>query len=275
MIFFMARQMGPHFFVGNYNGMVGYKVGDKYFFRCMPDQVTQTKATKKAAGDFSAASSCGKLIRHALHQAMDLKQEHRLTNRLNKVMAKVIRQDTARQAGSRLVLPEHLNLLKNFSFSSETKLDNVLLGIEADIEQSAFITVSIPTIVNIKRTKRTTHVEIKAIALSADFAKGICKQTSAEPVLIDVSQPWKALVLTMPRPGKDATLVILQVRAFELVNGEISVFADKNYCAADIIAVLPPLPAMKVKPNSKPSLKKIPSYKEHYNGTRAILPQRE
>jgi hypothetical protein len=121
MIFFMARQMGPFFFVGAYNGMVGYKVGDKYFFRSIPDHVTQTTATKKAAEDFSAASSCSKLVRQALHQSMDLKQEHQLTNRLNK----------------------------------------------------------------------------------------------------------------------------------------------------------PPLPVMKVKPNNKPSLKKIPSYKEHYNGTRAILQQRE
>ena len=275
MIFFMARQMGPFFFVGAYNGMVGYKVGDKYFFRCIPDHVTQTTATKKAAEDFSAASSCGKLVRQALHQAMDLKQEHQLTNRLNKVMAKVVRRDTARQAGSRLVLPEHLDVLKNFSFNSETKLDNVLLGIEADIEQSALITISIPTVAKIKRTKRTTHVEIKAIAISANFARGICKQTCSEAIMVDVSQPWKALELTMPRPGKDATLVILQVRAFELVNGGMSVFSDKNYFAADIVAVMPPQPVVKVKPNNKPSLKKIPSYKEHYNGTRAILQKRE
>lgn len=274
MIFFMARQMGPFYFTGTYNGMVGYKVGNEYFFRSIPDHVTQTTATKKAAEDFAAASSCGKMIRQALHKVMDLKQEHQLTNRLNKVMAKVIRRDTAHQAGSRLVLPEHLEVLKNFSFNSETKLDNVLPGIEAEIEQSAFITVSIPTVAKIKRTKRTTHIEIKAIAISANFARGTCKQTSSEAVMIDVNQPWKTLELTMPRPGKDHTLVILQVRAFEKVNGGMTVFSDKNYCAADIIAVMPPLPVVKVKTNSKPSLKKIPSYKHHYNGTRTIL-QRE
>lgn len=270
----MAQQMGAFPFVGTFNGVVGYKVGNKYFFRSIPDHVTQTSATKLAAEDFGTASSCSKLIRQALHQAMDLKQEHRLTNRLNKVMAKVIRKDATHQAGSRLVLPEHLTMLKNFSFNKETKLDNVLLGIEADIEQAAFITVSIPTVAKVKHTRRTTHVEIKAIAISANFARGTFSQTTSEAVLIDVRQPWKALELTMPRPGKDATLIILQVRALEKVNGELSVFEDKKYCAADIIAVMPPMPVMKMKANSKPSLKKIPEIKHHYNGTRTI-PQRE
>lgn len=273
----MARQMGPFFFTGTYNGMVGYKVGDEYFFRRIADQVTQTKATRRASGDFGAASSCGKLIRQALHQAMDLKQEHSLTNRLNRIMAKVIRKDTIRQAGNRLALPEHLGMLEDFSFIKKTRLDNVLLGIEADIEQSAFITVSIPTVAKIKCTKRTTHIEVKAIAISVNFARGTFKQTTSEAVCIPANQTWKALELTMPRPGTDATLVILQVRALEEVNGQRSMFSDKNYCAAEIIAVMPPLPVIKVKANSKPSLKKIPaipSYKHHYNGTKT-LPKRE
>ncbi|MRG46118.1 hypothetical protein GFS24_13395 [Chitinophaga sp. SYP-B3965] len=272
----MARQMGPFYFTGTYNGMVGYKVGNDYFFRAIPDEITQTAATKLAAEDFGVASTCGKLIRQALHQSMDLKQEHRLTNRLNKVLAKVIRKDTAHLAGSRLVLPEHLSLLKGFAFNKETKLDTVLLGIEAEIEQTAFITVNIPIVSKIKRTKRTTHVEIKAIAISADFAGGTFKQTTSEAILIDVHQPWKPLELTMPRPGKETALVILQVRALEEVNGAKSVFEDKNYCAADIIAVLPPMPVIEMRSNSKPSLKKIPALlptKHHYGKT--TIPQLE
>lgn len=46
--------MGPFYFIGKYNGMVGYKVGDEYFFRSIADHVEQTKATKRAAEDFGA-----------------------------------------------------------------------------------------------------------------------------------------------------------------------------------------------------------------------------
>jgi hypothetical protein len=258
----MARQEGPFYFTGEYNGVIGYKVGNEYFFRSIPKVVHQTAATKKASEDFGTASSCGRVIRQALHQVMDLPQDRFLTNRLNKIMAKVIR------LGNRMVLPEHLSILKTFSFNKEVKIDSVLLGVQAITEQQDQIFVSLPSVAKIKRTHNTTHIEIKAIAISANFAKGTYKTSTSEAVMINAREAFQPLELTMPRPGSGATMVILQVRAFEKEKEEYTLLSDKQYFAADIIAVLLPLPVLKIKANHKPNLKKIPApaVHKHYFG---------
>lgn len=255
----MARQEGPFYFTGKYKGMIGFKVKGVYFFKSMPEEINQTPATKKASEDFGTASSCGKVIRQALHQAVDIPQDSSLTRRLNKVMAKVLRLDKTHTTGNKAVLPEHLSILKAFAFNEDTKIDNVLLGVQAITEQQDHIAVSLPSVAKIKRTRNTTHIEIKAIAISANFAKGTYKTTTSEAVLINARQAFQPMELTMPRPGSEATMVILQVRAFELADGEYTRLSDKRYFSADIIAVLPPLPALKVKANPKPKLKKIPA----------------
>lgn len=272
----MARQEGPFYFTGEYNGVIGYKVGNVYFFRAKPEVIHQTVATKKASEDFGTASSCGRVIRQALHQAMDLPQDRFLSNRLNKMMAKVIRMDKTHRTGSKVVLPEHLSILKTFSFNKEVKIDSVLLGVQAITEQQDHISVNIPAVAKIKRTRNTTHIEIKAIAISADFTRGTYKTTTSEAVMINARERFQPLELTMPRPGSEVAIVILQVRAFEKKEGDYTLLSDKKYFSADIIAVLPPLPVLKIKTNHKPKLKKIPApaVHKHYFGL-TFTPQLE
>lgn len=253
----MPKQAGPHFYTGEFNGMIGYKIGDTYYFRKMPEKVHQTSETKHASGDFGTASSCGKLIRQALHNTMDINQDRFLTNRLNTIIAKILRADTAHKTGSKVMLPEHIGMLKDFSFNMETRADNVLLGLNPQITDDSGISINIPSIAKIKHTNTTTHIEIKAIALSANFAKDICKQAVSEAVMINVRKPIPPIVLTMPRPGNDATLIILQVRPIERLGEKTYELQDKKYLAADIIAVLPFIPLMKFKKTQqKPAKKK-------------------
>jgi hypothetical protein len=272
----MARQEGPFYFTGKYKGVIGFKTKNGYFFKSIPEEVNQTPDTKKASEDFGSASSCSKVIRQALHGAMDLPQDSSLANRLNKMMAKVLRLDKIHTTGNKIVLPEHLSTLKAFAFNEETTIDNVLLGMQAIITQQDYISVSLPSIAKIKRTKNTTHIEIKAIAISANFARGTYKANTSEAVMINARQEFQPLELRMPNPGNGPAMVILQVRAFELVNGEYTLLENKRFCAADIIAVLPPLPALRIKANHKPNLKKIPApvvHKQYFGLT--PVPQKE
>lgn len=268
----MATQTGAFPFIGTYNGVVGYRVGNKHFFRSIPDEVKQTSATKRASEDFGKASTCGKLIRKALHQAMDLPQDRFLTNRLNRTFAQIIRADRTHKPGKKIPLPEHLSKLKGFAFNKEVKIDTVLLGLQAETEQQEYISVSIPHISKIHRTRNTTHVEIKAIAISANFAKETFRQTTSEAVMINVRETLQPLGLTLPRPGSEATIIILQVRAYQLKDGTLNLLADKKYFAADIIAVLPPMPVItaKRKPQSKTPHESL-TQKHHFGITHPKL----
>lgn len=262
----MATQTGAFPFIGTYNGVVGYRIGNKHFFRSIPEGVKQTSATKRASEDFGKASTCGKLIRKALHQAMDIPQDRFLTNRLNSAFAQIIRADKTHKPGKKTPLPEHLTKLKGFAFNNEVKIDTVLLGLQAETEQQDHISVSIPHISKISRTRNTTHVEIKAIAITANFAKEIFRQTTSAAIMIDVQETLQPMELTLPRPGSEATIVILQVRAYQLEDGELKVLADKKYFAADIIAILPPMPVITAKRKPGMNQPSEPVTQKHHFG---------
>lgn len=252
----MPRQAGPPYFIGKHNGVIGFKLGDKYFFRKMPEKVTQSTETKQASKDFSSASSYSKLLRQALHRVMDIKQHSTLTNRLNTILAKILREDKDHKTGHKVMSYEHMLLLKGFAFNKETKVDNVLHGLEISIAYDVHISVSIPSVPRIKRTRNTTHIEIKAIALSPDFAKGTCKETASEALMINAREPFQPITLTMLRPGNQATIIILQVRPFEQEHGKFYVLEDKKYFAADIMGILPMIPLMKFKKAPAPKKRK-------------------
>lgn len=258
----MPKQQGPHYFTGEYNGMIGYFMNGNYYFRSMPEKVTQTAQTKLASKDFGSASSCGKLIRQALDKVMDLKQDRALTNRLNTIMAKILREDNTHKTGHKAIQPEHMHLLKGFSFNTETKVDNVLRGLNIIITDDEHISVNIPSAPVIKRTRNTTHIEIKAIALSPDFEKGTCKQTASDALMVSVREPFPPSALTMLRPGNQATIIILQVRPFAKEHGKFYELSDKKYFAAEIMSILPMIPLLKFKNAPKPSARKATNTKK-------------
>jgi hypothetical protein len=228
-----------------------------YYFRKAPEKVTQTTETKQASKDFGSASSSGKLIRQALLKVMDLKLNRFPTNRLNAILAKILREDKRHKTGSKAMLPEHMHLLKGFSFNQDTKVDNVLQALEIAVSYNESISISITSVPNIKRTRNTTHIEIKAIALSLDFAKETCQQAVSEALMINAREPFQPMTLTMPRPGNQATIIILQVQPLEQEHGKFYKLQNKKFQAADIITVLPVIPLMTFKkPRKQPPKKK-------------------
>ncbi|ASZ14210.1 hypothetical protein KTO58_02930 [Chitinophaga pendula] len=82
----MAKQRGPITFSGNLYDVIGYRRNGKFFARSRPTAVRQTRATRKAAQSFGAASRKGRLIRHTLLPLLDLPYDGSLVNRLNKAL---------------------------------------------------------------------------------------------------------------------------------------------------------------------------------------------
>ncbi|SIN71318.1 hypothetical protein [Chitinophaga niabensis] len=241
----MALQQGPNYFIGKLGNQIGYKVGDQYFVRSMPEKVNRSKATKQAALDFGIASKTGRLVRHAILDELDIPPDGTVTNRLNKTLAPVIKLD-------------HFSTrLEGFSFNTHTPLDK-LLKKPPKLRKNANGTflLQVPP-QDIPQSRNTTHIEIKAIAVSINFSKNKYSRLKGETLLIDLQTPFTGAALNLPAPENDTTLYILQVRSLELVNRKYYDVQNRKYYAAEIIAVVPERILKPVGKNKVKNLKKL------------------
>ncbi|MRG44994.1 hypothetical protein GFS24_07705 [Chitinophaga sp. SYP-B3965] len=220
----MARQAGPNFYIGRLGDKIGYKIGDIYYERKMPIKVNRSEATKKAALDFGMASKLGKLLRNALLPKLDIPADNTVTNRLNQTLAPIIK------------LANFSALLEAFNFNTHTPLEKLLRQKPTlQKKRGGTLLLQIPA-QTISKSRNTTHIEIKAMAVSVNFDKQKHATLKEEILLIDVKKPFTGATFPFPAPGKDVTLYMLQVRALELVNGKYYNMENRKYYAAEIIA---------------------------------------
>jgi hypothetical protein len=238
----MAEQVGPNFFVGKLGNQIGYKRGNKYFVRTAPTKVNRSRATKKAALDFGLASKTGKLIRRALLDKLDIPFDGTVTNRLNKALAPVIKMDNP------------TTVLEGFNFNTHTPLENLLKeSLQLKRNPDGSFLLKIPA-QRFSKAKYTTHIEIKAIAVSINVAKQQHEAIGTEVCIIDLKKPFTGLELALPAAGKGTTMIVLQVRGLELVNGKYYDVQNRRYYAAEMIAVIP---ERILKPAGKNKIKEL------------------
>src|SRR5688500_10353271 len=120
----MATQTGILKFTGRLGDVIGYRVGDKYHLRSMPQQVRQSSRSKTSSRQFGKASKLGAAMRHALYGLMDTGRESTLVNRLNKALLGVLREDDLHS--TKRFIPRHFNALKGFCFTPHAGLAKLL-----------------------------------------------------------------------------------------------------------------------------------------------------
>lgn len=263
----MAKQTGLFPFTGKIGNVVGYADGKKYFMRSAPAKVSQTMRTKKAASDFGIASGGGRLIRHALRGALDILYDTTVTNQLNKTFITALHADSSQQPGKKRLQPAHLQVLKGFSFNSETRSGSILLADPVvDRNETGSIRVSLPALkkgVNLHCSRKVTHIGLKAIAVFINFGKGQATQSVSESLIINVKKGAPAAELLIPQQSREATMVILEVQSFMEENGRLYSMHDRKCFAADVLAVFMPIPELETcvltRSSAKPRLKKIPA----------------
>jgi hypothetical protein len=200
-----------------------------YYVRRAPEEVHQTVATKKTASDFGTASKASRLIRQVLKPYTSKYKDASLHYRLNTVLADIIRQDTARPAGEKRLLPENMSALTGFRFNSETHVPK--MGY-VNIEKSENISVTIPG--------TNTDMTAKVIALSVNLEE--------EHIRVSETVTIKETTTINLERSHNLTILLLEVQN-----------------ALDIIGVLEPVPippqtrvrpTLQVQPKSmlKPSL---------------------
>ncbi|GEP97839.1 hypothetical protein [Chitinophaga cymbidii] len=214
----MAIQTSLFTFTGKAANMIGYYRDGKHYFRSMPASVRQTKATKRAALRFGAASKKGRLIRSAFADALDIPYDGSHINRLNKLLIKAGRENNAALAGFRF--NQHTGTDRFFCMDPSLSEDGILHIPAQELPQFRGITA----------------FEVKVIATRISFTERRVVRTDTALITLDAREAFGGAALDVDVPGKGTLVVTLQVRG---MNGNAP-SNNRKYLAADIIAVKEP-----------------------------------
>jgi hypothetical protein len=230
---------------GKLGNRIGYRRGKGYFQRSAPAFVKQTAATKRAARDFGTASTCSRIIRHALREDLQHCHDSSLNNRLNKVFGEIIRADIHHEIGQRIPIAANMDALLGFQFNKETNMQQFITASPL-IEKSDNdrISISLPqiTINNSKALRDITHLTVKAIALSVNFRQEITRQVISETLVVKRGKIHAPMVLELNMEDeKDLTFIMLEIQSFYEVNGQLYASQNKKGHSLDIVAILPPV----------------------------------
>jgi hypothetical protein len=226
----VSGRMGDHI----YFCRKGRKNKKQHLIRRAPATVRQTAATQKAAIDFGTASKGSSLIRNALHEYTRLCYDNQLHYHLNKKMGEIVRADVNHPSGQRVITAVNMQSLQGFRFNGEANIQYTPVMENTD---TGDINISFPD--NFHHKSNTTHITVKAIALSVNIAKNIAQQVESNTVVIKRGEKCAPLAMKINR--RNTTLIILEIQSFYEVNGQLHASQNRQYHALDVIAVLPPL----------------------------------
>lgn len=250
----MARQTGPITFTGKLGNLIGYEVDGVPLVRSMPTHVERSYATKRSAMDFGTASKGGRLLRRALSEELEIPDDGKLVNRINKILQTIVKADAHHFPGQRSILTRHLPALTGFNLNKATKLDQ-LLTFQPKLTKDKDGNICVSVTPSCKKARGTTHMEIKAFVTGVDFSKAKYTPAASESKLIDVQAAPEKVAFKLSYTGKEAAFVVLQVIPLQMVNGELTLLQDVKYAAADIIGVMLPDKTLSVEVPYKPDIR--------------------
>lgn len=231
----MAEQNKLFPFVGKLGNVIGYQRNGKYFLRSMPEKVRRCLASRRAARRFGIAVKRAALIRKTLYDFLEINFDSSHINRLNKVM--ITAKDSTALTGFRF--NQHTGTDRFFTIAPKLSRDGVLHIPPQTLHQH----------------KNITALEVKAIAVRFDFGTGQVTGTDTVCLTIDAQSPFDGAGIPLHVPGNGTLVLTLEVTGM-LSDGPS---ANRQYMAADIIAVIPPAVPKPLKKRTHPKRAASPS----------------
>jgi hypothetical protein len=217
----MAKQNSLLRFTGTLGNLIGYERNGEFFLRSKPEIVRQTPATRRAARRFGIASKKGAMIRHAFYDDLDIRCDSNHINRMNKVLIAAAGNNAA---------------IVNFRFNQHTGVDRFFTLVPS-ISSDGSVHIPAQTLA---QYKNVIALEVKVIAARIDFTAGQVIGTDTAVMTIDTGEYFTGADMSLGVPGAGTLLVTLQVRVID----KDGVSFNRQYQAADIIAVIAPQPAV-------------------------------
>jgi hypothetical protein len=225
----MAKQNALLRFTGILGNLVGYERNGEYFLRTKPKIVRQTPATRRAARRFGIASRKGAMIRHAFYGNLDIRCDSSHINRMNKVLIGAAGNNAA---------------IVNFRFNQHTGVDRFFTVVPS-ISSDGIVHIPAQTPVPYKNV---VALEVKVLAARIDFIAGQVTGTATAVMTMDTREHFTGADISLVVPGTGTLLLTLQVRAIDKDGPSF----NRQYQAADIIAVIAPQPAVVLNRHTDP-----------------------
>jgi hypothetical protein len=241
----MAKQNGLFKFTGKLDNVIGYRRNGVYCVRSMPEKVTQSSATRRAAQRFGVASRKGKLIRRAVRPYLDRHYDGTFVNRLNVALI---------HAGT-----NNLSGIQGFRFNRVTGLEKIITLSPQLTEEGH---VHIPA-QELPLLGKATHLEITLITARVNFAEKRIVDVNTDLKVFNLDEPFCGADLHAPVTGKGTLIVIIQARTCGGCNGKLYPIGGRRYSAANIVAVVPPAPQLPARKHKKHQRPAYPSPAQH------------
>lgn len=233
----MGKQKSFFSFIGKAGNVIGYERNGKFFLRAAPEHVEQTAATRRAAKSFGRHSRKAKLVRHAFYTDLDVRCDSTHINRLNKVLINA--------AGDHMAI-------KGFRFNQDAGIDR-FFALSPEVSKNGALHIPAQ---EIARHKGITALEVKAIAVRIDFNTRRITGTDTVDLIIDPRQPFAGATIPLYVAGEGTLMLTLQVKGLH----QDGPSGNRQYQAADVIAVIPPRKPKRVKihPHPQRSMEQSP-----------------
>ncbi len=247
----MARQDSFIKFKGRIGDLTFYKTKNGYLAkeksgvdgqRVATDPMFQR--TRENGAEFGRAGRAAKLLRDALAGIISTGKDSAMSNRLTKLMLKVVQADSVNDRGQRMVLDAETEMLKGFEFNTNAQVSTVLLlTINPTIDRATGnLVVEIPAFdpkVFVKSPQGATHFSFKAMGLSLNFTTG-AKELDLQIgnlLPLDTEAAAQSLSCNLTANGADPLFLILGVEFFQVVNGKNYPLNNGAHNAVSILEV--------------------------------------
>ncbi|MGO4293290.1 hypothetical protein [Chitinophaga sp. RAB17] len=244
----MAKQMSILPFTGKLGPLIGYRRNGNYFLRSMPQSVQQTAATRRASRRFGIASRKGALIRHAFYPHLDIHCDGGHINRLNRLL---------------IAAGDHHAAITGFRFNQHTGVDR-FFTVAPRLCNNGILHIPAQTIAGYKDI---TALEVKVIATRIDFTSRQVTGSETVTLMIDPATTFQETNVSLYVPGPGSLVVVFQVRA---MYGD-GPSGNRQYMAADIIAVAAPQVPKYAKKRTYPKRTILPSLRTYTHAYPAVI----
>ena len=250
----MARQTGPIKISGAIGDVIFYKTKGGYFIKSKPHFDAKRFATdpafaiqRKTMTELSRNSKASKLIRQAFAGPISVVESGDIHNRLNKVMAQVIKGDKTNEIGRRNVSDGEITLLEGFEFNPNNPLmrSSLLPPFTANIDRkTGIMAISFSKFTRKKRFDiplMATHFKLQATGAELNFDDNQYIHAVAQSTDLPIgsrSLPDQLSLQASLLPGSQYPLFLaLSISFFQESNGVIKPLSSSMHNAMALVKV--------------------------------------
>ncbi|QNL47913.1 hypothetical protein H8S90_13905 [Olivibacter sp. SDN3] len=237
------------------------KIGDLTFFKTQNGYQAREKTgvsasriasdpkfqrTRENNAEFGRAGSAAKKLRDALRPFIQLTSDSRMANRLSSRLLRIIKADTVNDRGERTILPDNLQLLRNFNFNAAAEMSNTFfIPLQGSIDAATGTgTINFPAFdpkVVIARPDGATHYQFSAAIVSVDFSEEVGGYLFAmdETPMAPINDVTEALSLapTVGNTGEAPLFLAVAISFYQEVNGKAYSLNNGAYNALTLVNI--------------------------------------